>query len=203
LIREKGIDLPIRAMVRPRFGDFCYTEDEFQQMLREVRQWKEHGAEGVVFGVLLPDGGLDVARMRLLCHCAEGMRVTLHRAFDMAADPAETLKQAADLGIDTILTSGQRASAAEGAALIAALTANRHGVEILVGGGVSAETIPPLRKQTGASAFHMSGKTTRQSEMRYRNPAVSMGLPAMSEYQRWVTDREKVRAARNVLEEIE
>lgn len=103
--------IPIHVLLRPRFGDFCYTQYEFEMLREEVTMYRKLGAEGVVIGMLLPEGTLDIRRMEKLMEAAEGMPVTLHRAFDVCKDPKAALKQATELGIQTILTSGQQNSA--------------------------------------------------------------------------------------------
>ena len=108
---RKRSDIRIHALIRPRFGDFCYTDAEFSMIKHAVEDFRKMGAEGVVFGVLKPDGTLNMEQMKELMEAAGDMSVTLHRAFDVCVDPIETMEQAISLGINTILTSGQRMSA--------------------------------------------------------------------------------------------
>ena len=105
---RKRSDIRIHALIRPRFGDFCYTDAEFSMIKHAVEDFRKMGAEGVVFGVLRPDGTLNMEQMKELMEAAGDMSVTLHRAFDVCVDPIETMEQAISLGINTILTSGQR-----------------------------------------------------------------------------------------------
>lgn len=203
LYREirRTCDIRIHALIRPRFGDFCYTDAEFRMILDEVSMYRSLGAEGVVIGVLKPDGDLDLERMKLLMAAAEGMSVTLHRAFDVCRDPFRTLREARELGIQTILTSGQANTCLEGSRLLGELVKEAgDGIEILVGSGVNPEAIRILRAKTGARAFHMSGKVTLDSSMEYRKTGVSMGLPSLSEYEIWRTDEENIRRARKELD---
>ena len=195
-LRARGVTLPVRAMVRPRFGDFLYSDDEKAVMLDETRAWKSAGVSGVVTGALTPDGRLDAEFLSAFLAASPGLGHTLHRAFDLTADPFEALEQALALGFDTILTSGQRASAVEGADLIAALRERAAGrITILVGAGVGAANIPLLRARTGCTAFHLSAKVTRDSGMTFRREGVPMGLPGFDEYSRWETDASRVSAA--------
>lgn len=197
---RKVTDIPIRVLIRPRFGDFCYTDYEFLVMKEEVRMFRELGADGVVIGILRPDGSLDIQRMKALMEETGEMDVTLHRAFDVCQNPFETFKQAEILGIDTILTSGQKNKCMDGKELIKELVCRAgDNIEILIGGGVDAEVVSRLSDDTGAKSFHMSGKTKIASSMEYRNNDVSMGLPIMSEYTIWRTDEEKIRKAKEVL----
>ena len=116
-IRNRS-DIRIHALIRPRFGDFCYTDAEFSVIKKAVEDFRKIGAEGVVFGILKPDGTLNMEQMKELMEAAGDMSVTLHRAFDVCVDPLDTMEQAISLGIDTILTSGQRNTCLQGAGLL-------------------------------------------------------------------------------------
>ena len=195
-------DIPLFILIRPRFGDFLYTDYEANVICREIEMFQKAGAEGVVIGSLNKDGSLNTEHMKRFMESAKDMSVTLHRAFDMCADPFETLKQAKELGVNTILTSGQAPSSLEGIDLYEKLIEKANGeISILAGGGIKASTIEKLLKQTSLTAFHMSGKIVVESGMEFRNPAVSMGLPGISEYNIWLTDENNVREARRVLDE--
>lgn len=202
LVKEirKYTDIRIHALIRPRFGDFCYTEREIEIMKSQIRALKEAGVEGVVIGVLEEEGNLNLPAMRELMAQAEGLSVTLHRAFDMCRDPYQTLEDAIGLGVHTILTSGQKQSAWEGRGLLAELIekADRR-IDIMAGAGIDAAVIEKLNAQTNVHCYHMSGKITLESPMRYRKEGVSMGLSSLSEYEIWQTSEENVRAAVNVL----
>ena len=194
--------IPLYILIRPRFGDFLYTDYEANVICREIEMFQKAGAEGVVIGSLNKDGSLNAEHMKRFIDSAKDMSVTLHRAFDMCADPFETLKQAKELGVNTILTSGQAPSSLEGIDLYEKLIEKANGeISILAGGGIKASTIEKLLKQTSLTAFHMSGKIVVESGMEFRNPAVSMGLPGISEYNIWLTDENNVREARGVLDE--
>ena len=203
--------LPVRALLRPRFGDFCYDSYELAQMEQLAAELVEAGADGIVTGVLTQEGALDADAMRPIYAAARKaaekagrpVAYTLHRAFDVCADPFAALETARELGLCTILTSGQAASAPQGAALLRQL-AERAGtdVEILAGAGVSAQNIPVLAVQTGVRAFHLSGKQVLQSRMTFRREGVPMGLPGFSEFEVWQTSEEKIRAARQALDTL-
>lgn len=200
---RKNMDISIHVLIRPRFGDFCYTDDEFQIIKDEVLCFQKLGADGIVIGILRPDGTLDMERMERLMNISKNMSVTLHRAFDVCADPFEALKSAEILGISTILTSGQEETCMNGIELLKKLVRQKsEGVEILAGSGVSAEVIKELYLNTGITAYHMSGKTTVDSQMVYRKDGVNMGLPCMSEYEIFRTYEDKIRKARAVLETL-
>jgi len=194
-------NIPIRVLIRPRYGDFLYTEKEQQVMLEDVTIFQEEGAAGVVIGALHPDGSLHDKFMREVITRAKGMLVTLHRAFDVCADPFDTMEKAVGLGIDTILTSGQKNHCLEGANVIADLVkkaANR--IDIMVGGGVNADVIQELYPITNATSYHMSGKSIKPSGMLYRKEGISMGVASLDEYSIWQTDIKNIRAAKDILE---
>ena len=203
--------LPVRALLRPRFGDFCYDSYELAQMEQLAAELVEAGADGIVTGVLTPEGALDAGAMQPIYAAARKaaekagrpVSCTLHRAFDVCADPFAALETARSMGLCTILTSGQAASAPQGAALLRQLT-ERAGkdVEILAGAGVSAQNIPVLAAQTGVRAFHLSGKQVLQSRMTFRHEGVPMGLPGFSEFEVWQTSEANVRAARQALDNL-
>ena len=203
--------LPVRALLRPRFGDFCYDRYELTQMAETAAALVQAGADGIVTGVLTPEGQLDADAMRPIYAAARraaekaGRPVdcTLHRAFDVCRDPFAALEAAKALGLATILTSGQAASAPEGAELLGRLV-ERAGdsVEILVGAGVTAQNIPALAAQTGAHAFHLSGKQVLDSRMTFRREGVPMGLPGFSEFELWQTSEANIRAARTALDAL-
>ncbi len=198
---RKHTQIPIHVLLRPRFGDFCYTESEFAILKQEIAAFKRMGAEGAVIGILTPDGNLDQQRLAEMTALAPGMSLTLHRAFDVCKDPIQAMEQAIALGFSTILTSGQKNSALEGAELIAELTAQSAGrIAIQAGSGVNAQVIKQLYPLTKTTAYHMSGKMTLDSRMRYRKEGVSMGIGSVSEYEIWQTNEEAVREARTVLE---
>lgn len=213
---KKETGLPIRVLIRPRFGDFLYSEYEYQQMLCDVRHFAEAGADGVVIGSLNADGTLNEAQMRGLARAAGGCGITLHRAFDVCEDPFAALQKAAELGVDTILTSGQEAGCMQGRELIRQLVrAAEHGawdgretpaaqrqMTILVGAGVVSSNIKEIAMTTGAHAFHMSGKKLMDSGMRYRNERVHMGIEGLSEFELYRTDEEEIRRACRILQAI-
>ena len=195
--------LPVRCLMRPRPGDFLYTEDEIQLMCAQIRHLRAAGADGFVVGALTPEGALDSRAMEQLLDACGDKPVTLHRCIDVAADPVRVYRAAAALGLDTVLTSGAAASCREGKATLASLLALReelNGPEVLIGAGVNAAVIRELRAALpGARAFHMSGKTLRESGMRFRREGVPMGLPGLDEWHIQETDAEAVRAAKAAL----
>lgn len=198
---RKYIDIRIHALIRPRFGDFCYTRHEVEIMKSQIRALKDAGVEGVVIGVLDEDGHLNIPVMKELMAEAEGLSITLHRAFDMCRDPYQALEDAISLGVNTILTSGQKQSAWEGRELLRQLIEKANGrIDIMAGAGIGASVIEKLIPETRGTSYHMSGKITLDSPMRYRKEEVSMGLPSLSEYEVWQTSEVAVSEAVEVLQ---
>ena len=198
-VRE-NTDLKIRVLLRPRFGDFCYDEYEFRTLKEEVEQFRGLGADGVVIGILKPDGTLNMEQMEELVKAAKGIGITMHRAFDVCRDPYEALEQCVSLGIDTILTSGQKSSAWEGRERLSELVRQADGrIDILAGAGIGPESIRELADYTGVCSFHMSGKKVLDSQMEFRRVGVPMGIPGFSEFEIWQTDEDQVKRAAEIL----
>lgn len=195
-IARKQLHIPIHVIIRPRRGDFLYTEAEFEIMREDIETAKSLGVNGVVFGSLLPDGQIDVDRTRVLVELAQPLSVTFHRAFDMTVDPHQALTDLIELGIDTLLTSGQQPTAEQGLPLIAALVKQAAGrIDIMPGSGINPTNVHQIVQQSGAASFHFSGKKSVDSQMTYRNPNLSMGgKDAGSEYQLSYADADTIRA---------
>ena len=199
LVREK-IDIEIMVMIRPRGGDFLYSDLEFDVMQRDIERLHGIGIDGVVFGILNSDGTVDVDRTSALINLAHKssrpMSVTFHRAFDMTHDPFEALDTLLGLGVDRILTSGQATSAVAGIELIGALQ-NRAGDQLVImpAVGVSAETAPQLITEGGVRELHVGSAVKKRvpTGMRYQNHLVSMGGDGdRSEFDRLETSAELV-----------
>lgn len=194
--------LPVRILLRPRFGDFLYTDYELSILQREVELFRAAGAEGIVIGCLDQDGGLALAQMEKLIALSGSMKVTLHRAFDVCKDPLLAYEQAKELGIDTILTSGQKSTCMEGMELLKELgTQQQAGCpQIMAGAGMTPELVGVFCRETDITAFHLSAKKIIDSGMHYRKEGVPMGLPVMSEYSILRTNQETVAQARRELD---
>lgn len=201
---KKNCRNAVNVLIRPRFGDFCYSESEFEVIKKEIMQFKKAGADGAVIGFLKPDGSLDCERMKECMELAEGMRITLHRAFDVCKDPYETLEKAKELKVHTILTSGQESSALAGTGCLKKLKKQAEGkIAILAGSGITPENIEEIHNKTGITHFHMSGKRVTESRMIYRKANVPMGMDSVSEFEIWQTDGEKIARAAAVLERLQ
>ena len=201
-VRE-NTNLPIHVLIRNRFGDFCYTDNEIEEMCNSIIVFVKVGADGVVVGALTPEGDLDVAAMKKFIEAANGTKTVLHRAFDMCREPFSALEKAKELGVDTILTSGQKGNCVEGAGLLKELIERAgNNINILIGAGVNAEAIKKVFEITGGKNYHMSGKKVIDSKMIYRKKEVNMGLPSLSEYDIWETSVEEIAEAVKVLKEL-
>lgn len=177
--RVPGIELAV--MIRPRGGDFLYSELEFDQMKREIGFALESGADCVVSGVLNPDGSVDVRRTKELVEAAAPMQFTFHRAFDTTPDIFQALEDVIKAGCTRILTSGGSNTAPEGIGNIRMLAEKSAGrVEIMAGSGVNPANARELAL-TGVDALHFSAKAVRPSGMRYRSgvPMCAAGLPEL------------------------
>ena len=200
---KEAIDIKVHVLLRPRFGDFCYTDYEHEILKEEVKMFRNLGADGVVIGTLKPDGTLNMEQMKELVEAAGEMSITLHRAFDMCVNPVKTLEDAKALGIHTILTSGQKNNCINGTDLLAKLVEqSNQEIDIMIGGGVDASVIKELHDKTGATSYHMSGKIVVDSDMKYRKEDVNMGVATISEYDIWRTSAKRVADAKAVLNEI-
>ena len=187
--------IDINVIIRPRGGDFLYTEAEIGSMLLDIELCKQLGVHGVVFGCLTAEGDIDVPLMRRLIEAAKPLSVTCHRAFDVCRDPFQALEELIDLGCDRILTSGQRANAVEGIPLIKQLVEKAAGrIIIMPGCGVREGNIAQIERETGAKEFHTSARSIVYSQMKYRNEQVPMSSSAVtSEFETVQTDRNLVK----------
>ncbi len=195
--REALNETKLHVIIRPRGGDFLYTPIEQEIMLHDIEMARELGADGIVIGCLTAEGDIDIPLTKRLIEAAGEMNITFHRAFDMCREPQAALEQIIELGIDRILTSGQQATAEAGIPLLRKLVEQADGrIIIMPGCGINANNIFRIAKETGAIEFHFSGRSPKESAMRYRNPLVSMGgTVKIEEYRIDVTDPEKVKAA--------
>ena len=198
---KRDCDVKINVLIRPRFGDFLYTEPEMEEMCEEIKMFRDLGANGVVIGTLTADGELDQEKMRRLMDCAGGIDVTLHRAFDMTRDPIDTLEAAIALGCKTILTSGQEKDVVAGKDTLKAVYEKAAGrIDIMAGCGVKKWNIQEIHDHTGIIVFHTTGrKDPLDSGMVYRKSTVFMGLPSLSEYEIWQTDEQEFRECAQIV----
>jgi copper homeostasis protein len=170
LARER-LRIPLYVLIRPRAGDFLYSDPECETMQRDVETCVSLGCDGVVLGVLDANGNVDMPRCRALINAAGALGTTFHRAFDLSRDPARALEDIIALGCERVLTSGAQPSAVEGAALIRSLVAQANGrLAVMPGAGITAHNIAALAAATGAQEFHASAKRQLPSGMQHQPP---------------------------------
>ena len=187
--------LELSVMIRPRGGDFLYTDTEFEQMRQEIRFARACGADGVVLGLLTPDGRTDLPRTAALVAEAGPMAVTFHRAFDMTRDLHEALEAVVRAGCRRILTSGGRNTALEGIGTLRTLVAAAAGrIAIMAGSGIRPDNAQQIA-DTGVDALHFSARKPHDSGMRFRRAGISMGgCAAVDEYALYEADPAVIRA---------
>lgn len=200
---RKNLSIDVYVMIRPRGGDFLYSRYEYYAMKRDIALAQRLSADGVVLGILKPDGTLDVERCGELIAFARPMRVTCHRAFDMTRDPFESLDACIDAGFDRILTSGGYPTAAEGIETIGELIRRAQGrIAIMPGSGVNEKTVAAVVQGTGASEIHFSAAASDVSAMAYRNEKIAgMGDERGREFMLRTVDPNRVREIRRMATE--
>lgn len=189
LARER-LSIGLHVIIRPRGGDFVYSELELEIVRHDLRLARDLGADGVVFGMLHPDGRIHRQQTAALVELAGDLSTTFHRAFDMCRDPHAALEELIELGVDRVLSSGQRPSALAGAGLLGELV-ERAGERIVVmpGVGIDPGNVAEVARRTRATELHVYTETRRPSAMGWRNPAVFMGTdPDLDEYEVRLTD---------------
>jgi copper homeostasis protein len=194
------LSIPVFVIIRPRGGDFVYSADELDVMLRDIRLAAELGAAGVVFGALMPDGSVDTDDTRKLIEAARPMSVTFHRAFDACRNAEEALESLIALGVDRVLTSGRAATAPQGADCLRSLVRQAAGrIIVLAGGGVREHNVEQLVSGTGVREVHVRLLRESASPMTYVNPAVDFGgRTAPSDRLRAVTDSARIAKLRRL-----
>lgn len=194
------ISIGLHPIIRPRPGDFCYSEQEMEIMGRDIETAKELGADGVVLGILDTEGHVDVERTRQLVELARPLSVTFHRAFDMSSDLFRALEGVCQAGASRILTSGGEQTCFEGIDTIATLVKSAQGrVAIMAGGGIGHRDAPTIVERTGVREIHVGLSSSVASPMRYRNPRVTISRASGSEYDRGQVLEEDVRTLRRAL----
>lgn len=196
---RRTLTIPVHPIIRPRGGDFCYTEGEFAAMLDDVATVRELGFPGLVIGILDADGRVDTARMRKIMAAAGPLAVTFHRAFDMCANPHQAYAALAELGVARILTSGQQASAEKGISLILELIALGDTPIIMAGAGVRAANLAQFL-DAGVKEVHSSAGQWLPSPMRFRNSRLSMSTDAEAdEYSRYAVNGAAVAEMKSII----
>lgn len=178
---RKRLHVDLYPIIRPRGGDFFYIDEEFEVMKTDVQVCKELGCDGVVIGILNPDGTVDKKRCSELIQIAYPMGITFHRAFDRVNDASQALEDIIEIGCERILTSGLVPNALDGAETLAALMkqADKR-IIIMPGSGVRSDNIIELAQKTGATEFHTSARMNIESKMEYTNEGMKENLRSVS-----------------------
>ena len=195
---REALSVSLFPIIRPRGGDFLYSDDEYEIMLKDVLLCKQSSCDGVVIGLLRSNGDIDLSHTARLVEAAYPMEVTFHRAFDRCRDPLAALEELISIGCQRILTSGQQPSAPDGMELIAQLvTAASHRIVIMPGSGVRKENIRSLAENSGATEFHSSLRGKARSKMEFIHPSFAASEES---YTNPSIDPEEVRALRKALQ---
>lgn len=195
-VRRK-LNIDVFVMIRPRGGDFLYSEDEYTAMKSDIMMCKRTGIDGVVFGILDAEGRIDVERCKELILLARPMFVTLHRAFDLTPDAEAALFDAIASGFDRILTSGRAVSAEKGTGLLKKLvTLSQGAIKIMAGVGINSQNARGIIEESGVEEIHFSARSWQESPMPRHNTAISLLESLPSDSGVYVADPEKIRAVR-------
>lgn len=190
---KKHLDIEVYPIIRPRGGDFLYSELEFEIMKADIICCRDLKCEGIVTGILTAKGDVDKKRCAELIDLAGPMKVAFHRAFDMTKDMALALEDLIELGFVRVLTSGGKASADDGSDQLETLNTQAAGrISIMPGAGINPDNIRGIIQKTGAFEFHASARRNTVSQMQFRNTALQMGGPA-DEYSGSMTDPQLVK----------
>jgi len=201
---RNNLTIGVNVIIRPRGGDFLYTDLEYDIMRRDIDLCGENGVDGIVLGILRSDGSIDVERNARLVEFAKPMTVTFHRAFDMCTNPEISLEDVIDTGAEKLLTSGQKNNVSDGVELIARLVQQAgNRIIIMPGGGLNLSNIDSIARTSKAKEFHLTGRKIRNSDMVYRKEGISMsGSDELSEFFRKVADTDMIRSIIEILKNI-
>lgn len=200
---RKQIRIGLQVMIRPRGGDFCYSADEFGIMQRDILIAKQLGAGGVVFGLLSLDGRIDKPRMQQLIDLARPLRVTCHRAFDMADDLPQALDDLIELRVDRVLTSGSQKSAIDAMPTLKQLVQKAGPrIQVMACGEISISNVKAVVNYTGVTEVHAGLGDSVASAMRFKNSRIAMGALTGTEYQRTLVSEHGVRELRAALDSV-
>ncbi|QIL41841.1 copper homeostasis protein CutC [Pedobacter sp. HDW13] len=198
-LAKKNLTIAIWPIIRPRGGDFLYSDIEFELMKEDIIACKSLKCEGVVIGILHADGSIDKARCAELIALAQPMGVAFHRAFDMSNNMVQALEDLVELKVQRVLTSGGAPNAPLGIEKLAQLVKQANGrIAIMPGAGINEGNIQELITKTGAKEFHASAKGFVASKMEYRNTEAKMGS-IEDEYRYELTSEEKVKGLTEII----
>ncbi|XP_057307575.1 copper homeostasis protein cutC homolog isoform X1 [Hydractinia symbiolongicarpus] len=194
-IVKKKTSIPVFVMIRPRGGDFLYSDTEFEVMKTNVKIFKQHNADGFVFGILTKDGEIDLTRNKELIDLCKPKPVTFHRAFDVVCDGDKALEDVISLGFTRILTSGMESTCLEGLPNLTHYVKKANGrITIVPGGGINERNVERILSGSGAKEFHCSARSSRQSDMVYRRNDIHMGAALYpAEYSLKASNTERIK----------
>ena len=199
---RKLLNIKLNVLIRPRTGDFHYSDLEFDIIKEDIKVAKNLGADGIVCGILTPNGDVDIERTKELVELAKPMSFTFHRAFDFTNDPFKALEDIISTNAERVLTSGQQPTAIQGEHLIRELVKQGNGKIIIImpGSGVNADNIEYLL-ETGATEFHMSGVSSLESKMNFRKLGMTLGNPD-TDYKIQESSVERIKAVLAILNRV-
>jgi copper homeostasis protein len=197
------LDIGVHVMIRPRGGDFLYSEEELAVMRSDIEEAARCGADGVVLGVLTAEGEVDVERTRALVELAQPMEVTFHRAIDTTRDLERSLEDVISTGAVRVLTAGGEQTAMLGRARIRAMVRQAAGrICVMAGGGVRAANVQEIIQATGGTDFHAALRTSLPSPMKFQGHKVRLGDPGVDGYARRGVRSGDVKMLRQRMEEV-
>lgn len=200
----KNLNIDVHVLIRPRGGDFLYSDAEIEIIKSDIEACKELGVDGVVIGFLNADGSVDKENTADIIELAQPMKVCFHRAFDMCKHPLKAFEELKELGIDCLLTSGQAPKAIDGLELISQLVERAENkIKIMPGSGVRVHLLEEIHQKTKAHAYHMSARIPVSSKMQFQQEKVSMGSQSLdAEYLSHTHDVEVIRKAIRIFNNI-
>jgi copper homeostasis protein len=201
---RKLLNIDLNVIIRPRGGDFCYSDLEFEIMKKDIEFAKSMEVDGVVFGILYPNGTVDKERTKMLVELAKPMSITFHRAFDVTRNPFAALEDIIECGCNRILTSGQENKAMDGVTLIQNVVKKAENrIIIMPGSGINETNISDISQKTGANEFHASLRKNVKSKMEFRKEGIAMGgIPQIDEFVISVSDPERIKKTIQILQNL-
>ncbi|MBR8534886.1 copper homeostasis protein CutC [Carboxylicivirga sediminis] len=203
-VKKMAPDVKLFVIIRPRGGDFVYSEHEISVMLDDIVMAKKLGADGIVSGCLKANGDIDAENTGKLIQASGNLPYTFHRAFDMCRNYSEALEQLIDLGASRILTSGMQQTAHLGINTLTEIIKQANNrIAILVGSGVKPENIAEIARKTGAEEFHFSARKEFASPMNFKNENINMGgVSGIPEFSRFYSDVDTIKCTIKAVMEI-
>ena len=200
---KKNTRLEVNVLIRPRGGDFVYSRNELELILKDIEMAVVLGADGIVCGCLEPDGSINEKWCRRIIEASDNLPVTFHRAFDLTPDPLSALEVIKELGFSRILTSGQCDNAMEGKELIRKLCLRSGNIQIIPGGGVNEFNIRELAVFTNANAFHASLSTPKEPDYTFKKSKINFNSTSNIPGDMYMaTDIRRVKSVVKILEEL-